>query len=85
MQPHANAVTASGGGSGKAKVIRRAVPRETKVKSGRPLQRVFIDPTGPYPSSRAPFVGEEPMWGGGEVWMRQRWHRHRQRHLRRQR
>ena len=50
-----------------AKAIRRAVPRKTKVKSGRPLQRVFIDPTGPYPPSRAPFVGEVPTWGGGAV------------------
>ena len=52
---------------GKVKAIRRAVPRETKVKSGKPLQRVFIDPTGPYPTSRAPFVGEMPAWGGGAV------------------
>ena len=54
-------------GCGKAKAIRRAVPRKTKVKSGRPLQRVFIDPTGPYPPSRAPFVGEVPTWGCGAV------------------
>ena len=54
-------------GCGEAKVIRRAVPRKTKVKSGRPLQRVFIDPTGPYPPSRAPFVGEVPTCGGGAV------------------
>ena len=38
-------------GCGEAKAIRRAVPRETKVKSGRLLQRVFIDFTGPYPPS----------------------------------
>ena len=38
-------------GCGGAKAIRRAFPRETKVKSGRPLQRVFIDLTGPYPPS----------------------------------
>ena len=50
-------------GCGEAKAIRRAVPRKTKVKSGRPPQRVFIDPTGPYPPSRAPFVGEVPTWG----------------------
>ena len=36
-------------GCGEAKAIRRAVPRETKVKSWRPLQRVFINLTGPYP------------------------------------
>ena len=36
---------------GEAKAIRRAVPRETKVKSGRPLQRVSIDLMGPYPLS----------------------------------
>ena len=47
-------------GCGEAKAIRRAVPRKTKVKSRRPLQRVFIDPTGPYPPFRAPFVGEVP-------------------------
>ena len=33
-------------GCGEAKAIRHAVSRKTKVKSGRPLQRVFIDPTG---------------------------------------
>ena len=33
-------------GCGEAKAIRRAVLRETKVKSGRPLQRVFIDIMG---------------------------------------
>ena len=38
-------------GCGEAKATRRAVPRETKVKSGRPLQRVFTDLTGPYPAS----------------------------------
>ena len=38
-------------GCSEAKVIRRTVPRETKVKSERPLQRVFIDLTGPHPSS----------------------------------
>ena len=38
-------------GCGGAKAIRRAVPRETKVKSERSLQRVFIDLTGPYPPS----------------------------------
>ena len=38
-------------GCGEAKAIRRAVPRETTVKSRRPLQRVFIDLTGPYPPS----------------------------------
>ena len=54
-------------GCGEAKTIRRAVPRKTKAKSGRPLQRVFIDPTGAYPPSRAPFVGEVPTWGGGAV------------------
>ena len=54
-------------GRGEAKAIRRAVPRKTKVKSGRPLQRVFLDPTGPYPPSYAPFVGEVPTWGGGAV------------------
>ena len=52
---------------GEAKAIRRAVPRKTEVKSWRPLQRVFIDPTGPYPPSRAPFVEEVPTWGGGAV------------------
>ena len=67
MGPHANVVIAFGGGSGKAKAIKHAVPRETKVKSGRPLKRIFIDPTGPYPPSRAPFVGEVPTWGGGAV------------------
>ena len=36
-------------GCGEAKSIRRAVPRETRVKSGRPLQRVSINLTGPYP------------------------------------
>ena len=54
-------------GCSEAKAIRRAVPRKTKVKSGRPLQRVFIDPTGPYPPSRVLFVGEVPTWGGGAV------------------
>ena len=54
-------------GCGEAKAIRRAVPRKTKVKSGRPLQRVFSDLTGPYPPSRAPFIGEVPTWGGGAV------------------
>ena len=54
-------------GYGDAKTIRRAVPRKTKIKSGRPLQRVFIDPTGPYPPSRVPFVGEVPTWGGRAV------------------
>ena len=54
-------------GCGGAKAIRRAVPRKTKAKSGRPLQRVFIDPTGAYPPSRAPFAGEVPTWGGGAV------------------
>ena len=38
-------------GGGEAKAIMRTVPRETKVKSGRPLQRVLIDLTGPYPPS----------------------------------
>ena len=38
-------------GCGEAKAIRRAVPREKKVKWGRPLQRLFIDLTGPYPPS----------------------------------
>ena len=52
---------------GKAKVIRGPVPRETKIKLGRPLQRVFTDPTGPYPPFHAPLVGEVPTWGGGEV------------------
>ena len=52
---------------GEAKAIRHAVPRKTKAKSGRPLQQVFIDPTGPYPLSRAPFVGKVPTWGGGAV------------------
>ena len=33
---------------GKAKAIRRAVPKETKLKLWRSLQRVFIDPTGPF-------------------------------------
>ena len=54
-------------GCGEAKAIRRAVPRKTKVKSRRPLQRVCIGPTGPYPQSRAPFVGEVPTWGNGAV------------------
>ena len=54
-------------GCGEAKAIRRTVPRKTKVKSGRPLRRVFIDPTRPYPPSRAPFVEEVPTWGGGAV------------------
>ena len=54
-------------GCGETKTIRRAVPRKTKAKSGRPLQRVFIDPTGAYPRSRAPFVGGVPTWGGGAV------------------
>ena len=54
-------------GCGEAKAIRHAVPRKTKVKSGRPLQRVFIDPTGAYPPSRASFAGEVPTWGGGAV------------------
>ena len=36
-------------GCSEAKAIRRAVPRETKVKSGRPLQRVSINLTGLYP------------------------------------
>ena len=36
-------------GCGEAEAIRRAVPRENNVKSGKPLQRVFIDLTGPYP------------------------------------
>ena len=35
-------------GCGEAKAIRRADLRETKVKSGRPLQRLFVDLTGPY-------------------------------------
>ena len=76
MQPHAGVVTASGDGCGEAKAIRRAVPRKTKVRSGRPLQRVFIDPAGPCPPSRAPFVGEGPTWGAEQWWMRQRrqWH-----------
>ena len=52
-------------GCGEAKAVRRAVPSKTKVKSGRPLQRVLIDPTGAYPPSREPFVGEVPTWGGG--------------------
>ena len=51
MKAHANVVTLSGDGWCKAKTIRRTVPRETKVKSGRPLQRVFVDLTGPYPPS----------------------------------
>ena len=51
MQPHANVVTASSDGCGEAKAIRCAVSKETKVKSGRPLQQVFIDLTGPYPPS----------------------------------
>ena len=34
-------------GWGEAKAIRHAVPRETKVKSRRPLQRVSIYLTGP--------------------------------------
>ena len=38
-------------GCDEAKAMRRAVPRETNVKSGRPLQRIFIDLTGPYPPS----------------------------------
>ena len=38
-------------GCGEEKAIRCAVPRETKVKSGRPLQWVFIDLMGPYPPS----------------------------------
>ena len=67
MQPHVNVVTASGDGCGEAKGIRRTVPRKTKVRSGRPLQQIFIDPTGAYPPSRAPFVGEVPTWGGGAV------------------
>ena len=67
MQPHASVFTASGDGCGEAKAIRRAVPRKRKVRSGRPLQWVFIDPTGPYPPSRAPFVGKMPTWGGGAV------------------
>ena len=54
-------------GCGEAKAIRRAVPRKMKVKSGRPLQRVFIDPTGPYPPSRAPFVWDVSTWGSGAV------------------
>ena len=41
MQPHANVVTGSGGDSGNAKAIRRAVPRKTKTKPRRSLQRVF--------------------------------------------
>ena len=49
MQPHARVVTTSGDGCGEAKAIRRTCPRQTKVRSGRPLQRVFIDPTRPYP------------------------------------
>ena len=67
MQPHASVVTTSGDGCGEAKATRRAVSRKTKVRSGRPLQRVFIDPTRPYPPSRASFVGEVPRWGGGAV------------------
>ena len=67
MQLHVSVVTATGDGCGKAKAIRRAVPRKTKVRSGRPLQRVFIDPTGPYPPYRAPFVEEVPTWRGGAV------------------
>ena len=67
MQSHASVVTLSGDGCGEAKATRRASPRKTKVRSGRPLRRVFIDPTGPYPPSRAPFVGEVPTWGGGAV------------------
>ena len=67
MQPHANVVTASGDGCGEAKGIRRTVPKKTKVRSGWPLQQIFIDPMGPYPPSRAPFVGERPTWGGGTV------------------
>ena len=54
-------------GCSEVKTIRRAVPRKTKAKSGRPLQRVFIDPTGAYPPSRAPFIWEVPTWGGGAV------------------
>ena len=67
MQPHVNVVTASGDCCGEAKVVGRAVPRKRKVKSRRPLQRVLIDPTGPYPPSRASSVGEIPTWGGGAV------------------
>ena len=67
MQPHANVITASVDGCGEAKAIRRAVPRKTKVRLEKPLQRVFIDPTGPYPPPRAPFVGELPTWWGGAV------------------
>ena len=48
-------------------MIRRAVHRKTKVRSGRLLQRIFIDPTGPYPPPRTPFVGEVPTRGGGAV------------------
>ena len=36
---------------GKAEAIRLAVPRETKLKLWRSLQRVFIDLTGPFPPS----------------------------------
>ena len=38
-------------GCDEEKAIKRAVLRETKIKSGRSLQRVFIDITGPYPPS----------------------------------
>ena len=38
-------------GCGEVKAIRCTVPRERTVKSGRPLQRVFLDLTGPSPSS----------------------------------
>ena len=67
MQPDASVVTASGDGCGEAKAIRLAVPRKARVRSGRSLQRVFIDPTGPYPPPRAPFGGEVPTSGGGAV------------------
>ena len=67
MQPHASVATTSGHGCGEAKAIRRVVTRKTKVRSGRPPQRVFIDPTRPYLPSHAPFVEEVSTWGGGAM------------------
>ena len=63
MQPHANLVTASGDGCGRAMAIRRAVPQGDEDQAGEAI--AAGDPTKPYPPSRAPFVGEVPTWGGG--------------------
>ena len=62
-------------GCGEANVIRRVVPREMKVKSRRPLQRVFIDLTGPYPPSAggAPYcklVGDNKTNVGWSLFLR---------------